>query len=303
MALFGNKEKKEKTVTCAICGRLDKTGFFRSINQKQISGHYVCDSCYGVVDIPSSKFTKMNLDDFRRYRTFRDENKKLKENFKITRQFDLGTSFVFDTNNRWMCLTKNLNSTIFEAKHIRSFAIKEDSLTLIEGSKDGLIHNESFVKDQIMALIPEIRLYHTELLRYQTKLDSAPEEKKEEIRLTKPKFRIPKPFKNFNIEIRFEHPYWEVYTTSISSPDFDEAYPDASDYLNKYKHLTDSLEKLANTIMDLAFPGAKAQKSAAATAAAPVDPVAELKRYKELLDMGILTQEEFNAKKNQLLGM
>ena len=29
----------------------------------------------------------------------------------------------------------------------------------------------------------------------------------------------------------------------------------------------------------------------------------ELKKFKELLDMGIITQEEFDAKKKQLLGL
>ena len=32
-------------------------------------------------------------------------------------------------------------------------------------------------------------------------------------------------------------------------------------------------------------------------------PADELKKYKELLDMGIITQEEFDAKKKQLLGL
>lgn len=39
----------------------------------------------------------------------------------------------------------------------------------------------------------------------------------------------------------------------------------------------------------------------------PVDPLSstanELKKYKELLDSGVITQEEFNAKKKQLLGL
>ena len=34
-----------------------------------------------------------------------------------------------------------------------------------------------------------------------------------------------------------------------------------------------------------------------------VSPADELKKYKELLDMGIITQEEFDAKKKQLLGL
>lgn len=35
----------------------------------------------------------------------------------------------------------------------------------------------------------------------------------------------------------------------------------------------------------------------------PVNNVEEIKKYKELLDMGIITQEEFDAKKKQLLGL
>ena len=36
---------------------------------------------------------------------------------------------------------------------------------------------------------------------------------------------------------------------------------------------------------------------------AAMDPYEELKKLKELLDMGIVTEEEFNAKKKQLLGL
>lgn len=34
-----------------------------------------------------------------------------------------------------------------------------------------------------------------------------------------------------------------------------------------------------------------------------VDPTEELRRYKALLDDGIISQEEFDAKKQQLLGL
>lgn len=36
---------------------------------------------------------------------------------------------------------------------------------------------------------------------------------------------------------------------------------------------------------------------------APLSSADELKKYKELLDMGVITQEEFDAKKKQLLGL
>ncbi|HCB29106.1 MAG TPA: hypothetical protein DEP40_12660 [Enterococcus sp.] len=34
-----------------------------------------------------------------------------------------------------------------------------------------------------------------------------------------------------------------------------------------------------------------------------VSPIEEIRQYKELLDAGILTQEEFDAKKKELLGI
>ena len=46
--------------------------------------------------------------------------------------------------------------------------------------------------------------------------------------------------------------------------------------------------------------------AAAAAAAAPApaaDPVAEIQKYKLLFDAGVLTEEEFAAKKKQLLGI
>lgn len=51
----------------------------------------------------------------------------------------------------------------------------------------------------------------------------------------------------------------------------------------------------------------KARESDTATNAAVVQaalsPAEELKKFKELLDMGVITQEEFDAKKKQLLGL
>lgn len=50
----------------------------------------------------------------------------------------------------------------------------------------------------------------------------------------------------------------------------------------------------------------QANKAAAQTVtvnAAPVSNAEELKKFKELLDLGVITQEEFDAKKKQLLGL
>lgn len=42
---------------------------------------------------------------------------------------------------------------------------------------------------------------------------------------------------------------------------------------------------------------------AGGTTVVQASPAEEIKKYKELLDMGVITQEEFDAKKKQLLGI
>ena len=51
--------------------------------------------------------------------------------------------------------------------------------------------------------------------------------------------------------------------------------------------------------------GGKAQsvQAAQSTVTLPTDAVSEIQKYKALLDAGVLTEEEFSAKKRQLLGI
>lgn len=58
--------------------------------------------------------------------------------------------------------------------------------------------------------------------------------------------------------------------------------------------------------MDIRILSAEEYEKEKASAAAPASTVStadELKKFKELLDMGAITQEEFDAKKKQLLGL
>lgn len=51
------------------------------------------------------------------------------------------------------------------------------------------------------------------------------------------------------------------------------------------------------------LPDGETAHPAAKTESASASPIEQLKQYKELLDLGIITQEEFEAKKKQLLGL
>ncbi|MBR2895803.1 MAG: SHOCT domain-containing protein, partial [Oscillospiraceae bacterium] len=123
---------------------------------------------------------------------------------------------------------------------------------------------------------------------------------------------FPEPFEQFNVEIHFNHPYWEVIQADMKGPTFHNEYPDVNDYLNTYYNNADLMERLARALMEVAFPGVpdtgpnapvQFNGSTVPVASASIDHVEEIQRYKKLLDQGVLTEEEFAAKKRQLLGL
>ena len=70
-----------------------------------------------------------------------------------------------------------------------------------------------------------------------------------------------------------------------------------------------ALHTLARNLMQFIAPGAPETGAGAAQTAAPAqtggapNAVEELKQYKSLLDAGVITEEEFAAKKRQLLSI
>lgn len=97
----------------------------------------------------------------------------------------------------------------------------------------------------------------------------------------------------------------------MDAPGYDRHQPDVEGYLKEYRAKSGELLELAKHLMRLIDPAAKERWDGAATeknaaakpAAAPVDVVTEIQRYKGLLDAGIITEEEFTAKKRQLMGI
>lgn len=291
MGLFTKKDP------CVICG-----GKVKGIFPWRIDGQLICNDCYGNVDLPNGATNHMTLEDFRAYMAFREENQKLKQNFQVTQKIDFGildTKIVFDMNNRLICMDKNLDTTIFEGSQIKAFVIKEDFTPLLEGSAAGLYRYDSTVPERVMAMEPQIAMYRMEQQRRRAGRDG---DKQPDLR-----FDIPEPFKKFIVDIWFEHPYWDVFEADMSGPIFYDCDPDINQYLDEYYRDVDQMEELAQALMQLAFPDVleKSQAAAASTTAptVAVDAVEEIKRYKALLDQGIITEEEFTAKKRQLLGI
>ena len=124
----------------------------------------------------------------------------------------------------------------------------------------------------------------------------------------RPTFDIPALVGEFRVELTFDHPYWHDFAKKVKAPAFDKNDPSVEGYLACYDEAVEPLRALASALMGMMVPGAGERWDGETTAqpwqAAPaVDVVTELQRYKALLDSGVLTEEEFTAKKRQLLNL
>ncbi|MDO4373182.1 MAG: SHOCT domain-containing protein [Clostridia bacterium] len=299
MGLFTKKEP------CAICG-----GKVKGLLPWKIEGQYVCDSCHGVVDVQKDK-EDMTMEQFRQYRAFREENQALKDQFTISQKVDFGafdTKLVFDFDHRLFCMDQHLGKTVFRGGEIRSFVIQEDGAPIFEGGPQGLARYESVVPGHLTMMAPQLnQILMQKQLEDQLNVGRDPEHR------PAPRFYdIPEPFKKFQVSIYVDHPYWSLLECDRSGPTFDNDYPDVNDYMNRYQEGYWLMENLAQCLMTVAFPDAPAegaqqgaqQETQPAAAAAPAqDAVSQLKQYKQLLDDGVITQADFDAKKKQLMGL
>ena len=299
MGLFTKKEP------CAICG-----GKVKGLLPWKIEGQYVCDSCHGVVDVQKDK-EDMTMEQFRQYRAFREENQAMKDQFTISQKVDFGafdTKLVFDFDHRLFCMDQHLGKTVFRGGEIRSFVIQEDGAPIFEGGPQGLVRYESIVPERLTMMAPQLnQILMQKQLEDQLNVGRDPDHR------PAPRFYdIPEPFKKFQVSIYVDHPYWSLLECDRSGPTFDNDYPDVNDYMNRYQEGYWLMENLAQCLMTVAFPDAPAegaqqgaqQETQPAAAAAPAqDAVSQLKQYKQLLDDGVITQADFDAKKKQLMGL
>ena len=314
MGLFSNNKK-----LCPICGsptpRLLAT---------KIEGQPICKECDSQIDLPDGAVNRMSLTDFRQYLAAFAENKLLQSEFQSSYQFHIGfwsgTLYVDEAHG--LLRVKEGSGWVFEGKDLKSFRISEDGKPLFE-SGDGVLNcHASSVPDRVNGMAQIIAQFYMHKQEYERReamedlqncLDESNEERRERQRtsdLYRPRFEGPAPMQKFRIEITLDHPYWQKIEDEFSGPEFDRDYPRAEDYRTSYREQAEELHLLASKLMRMMAPNAGEMRigsanspQSAAQSAAPADAVNEIQRYKALLDAGALTQEEFAAKKRQLLGI
>ena len=315
MGLFSNNKK-----LCPICGsptpRLLAT---------KIEGQPICKECDSQIDLPDGAVNRMSLSDFRQYLAAFADNKRLQSEFQSSYQFHIGfwsgTLYVDEAHG--LLRAKETRGWVFEGKDLKSFRISEDGETLFESGDGVLSCHASSVPDRVNGMAQIIAQFHVHKQEYERReamedlrncLDESSEERRERQRtsdLYRPRFEGPAPMQKFRIEIMLDHPYWQKIEDEFSGPEFDRDYPRAEDYLKSYREQTEELHLMASKLMRMMDPNAgeihlnssAAAQTAQSGPAAPADAGNEIQKYKALLDAGVLTEEEFTAKKRQLLGI
>lgn len=316
MGLFTNKKK-----LCPICGNPTPRLFPQKFEDQPI-----CKECEKKIDLPNGAENNMTLSDFRQYLAAYEENQALWPVFHTTHRYCFGfssDSLLLDEDNGLIRLKDTGSGWVIEKQYLKSFRIFEDDNPLFESGDGTLKCYPSDIPNRVNELVPFISQFYLQKQEYerQEQREAAlhrgketDEERRERERISnmyRPHFDAPNLFQGFRVEITFDHPYWTSFENTINGPTFDDTYPDADEYMKHYQEEAGELYVLATKLMHMIDPaagetqiGAAAEPAAGVAAAAPpVDAVAEIKKYKELMDQGIITEDEFTAKKRQLLGI
>jgi hypothetical protein len=121
-----------------------------------------------------------------------------------------------------------------------------------------------------------------------------------------PYFDVPEPFRAFNVELHFDHPYWTVMKCDMNGPRFNNTHPDVSGYLRDYQRNIEELEKLVAAFRTVAFPDAPEFSAGPAAAGWQAVHTAShpCRRHRGNQEIqgahgdGVITQQEFDAKKS-----
>ena len=315
MGLFTNKKK-----LCPICGNPTPRLFPREFDDQPI-----CKECENKIDLPGEILDNMTLDGFRQYLLAYEENEPLRSMFHETYRYGGGLfssdALFLDEENGLIRLKTTPKGWAIEKQYLKSFRIFEDDNLLFENGDGTLNSYPSEIPAYAEALRPAITTFYVEKQAYERReemerarnINETDEERRERERITeryRPRFEDPNLFWGFRVEITFDHPYWTCYEETLQGPTFSENFPDVDDYLKTYGEQTEQLHLLATKLMHMIDPDAGETQIGTATVqttynaqATPVDTVEEIQRFKALMDQGIITEEEFTAKKRQLLGI
>lgn len=263
MGLFGEK------TACPVCG--SPGGGLLAVKIK--NGVALCKECSRKVRMDKSMLSLQTVDDIKKHLKYREENLKKFNSFSPSSEIKTNHVSVFriDKNQKlWYASFKtDVNPPLFRYDEIIDYELSEDGNTVTKGGIGSAMVGGALFGG-VGAVVGGIH------------------GKKSQTQI-----------KSINLHISLSNPY-------VQSLDIEFVVPGmkvmSGDYLHKkYKTTANNVIALLDGMCREVE--AEQQKPAPAAAPASAHSVAdEIMKYKQLLDCGAITEEEFKAKKKQLLG-
>lgn len=317
MGLFTNNKK-----LCPVCGKPTPR-----LLATTVEGMPICKECAAKVDLPSGLVDKMDVKSFVQYVNYYDDNQVLRDVFKEDYRYDFGFlsgALVLDTAHRLFRLSGIDTALVMESNNLKNFRILEDNAPLFEGDANGLKCHTSKVPERVKEMEPQIEQFMRERRDYEWREERREEMERQQnanrpnqalppvlnsdsgstVRMSEPRFNTAGPFQNFEVEIVLKHAYWGSKKWKVKAPSFDKEHPSTDSYLIDYETSVDKMRDLAEHLMRIANPDAKVtyDKQEKSQSDAVPDVAGQIAKYKALLDSGAITQEEFTALKQKLIG-
>ncbi len=311
MGLFSNKKK-----LCPVCGEPTPRLF-----PTKVAGDAICKACDKKIYIGYDKVDEMSLEEFLQYISFYDENQTIRDSFHATYECHSANVFLDETNKMFR-LKNDDKAPVFYASCLKGFRILEDEDVLFESQGNVLRVYESMAPMKVRQMAGIIGEFRARMQEYEfrkqleEKRERMAEQRGEEYHkdiILRPTLGCDEPFGSFWVELELEHPYWSEFRAEVCGPRFSYDYPSVDGYICDYENEAGRMHELAMNLMQMICPGAQEVRDTDVNQINDVtrqnpmtsanDAVEEIKKYKELLDAGIITEEEFAAKKRQLMGL
>ena len=276
MGLFTNKDK-----ACPICGN----GTPRLFATK-IEGAPICSNCNDKILADNGIIDNWTLENLKKHLAYRSENKKLVENFTPTRTVTHEREMVIDDVNQLFYFKSWVedNPPVFKFGDITGFNIKLGCDTV-----------ETWCKG--MERTPYQPMSNGFLAGISALASLAGVDKSDKDESV---------YENLNVLLQIDTPYlheYELCSISLSGQNQTAYMDDVARQMSKVNSLCNLLIALSKESDENVGTSSGNVSVQTGTASDTNQVVADLKKFKELMETGVISAEEFEAKKKQLLGI
>lgn len=266
MGLFSNKDKP-----CPVCGNPTP-----KLLATKIQGEPICGDCAVQIFADSDVRNIWTMDDLREHLRYRAENMERIESFQPTRTIDCRCSMLIDDVNRCFFLKKwsENNPPIISFDSITGFELSM-GWSVVERWSKGMPRTPYQAPQ--LGVLGTLGALSSAFGRDEDRQQRSKSE-------------------SLKIMLHVDNPYLKEYEL------MDELVF-GSDEFEFARKLSIELARI-NAVCDVVAAMAGSASASQAPAAPSAERTADdLIKFKSLLDAGVITQEEFDAKKKQLLGI